>query len=69
MSWKRITDGSIAQSLRSALIRKLAAVAARFGYRLEPLRTGVSLIQRADVSVSQEGGLVSVIAKPEVRRK
>jgi len=68
MSWKRITDGSMAQPLRSALIRKLAAVAARFGYRLEPLQMGVSLIPRADISVSQEGGLISVITKPEVRR-
>ena len=69
MSWKRITDGSMAQALHSALIQKLAAVAARVGYRLEPLRIGVSLIPGADISVSQGGGLISVITKPEVRRK
>jgi hypothetical protein len=67
MSWNRINGGSsLVNSLRIALVHKLELLAARFGYRLEPLMDAVSVIHRPVVSVSQQVISISVIGKPEV---
>jgi hypothetical protein len=70
MTWNKISGGSpLAKCLLQALVHKLALVAARFGYRLELITIGVSVIHRPRVSVSQENSAVSVICKPEVKAK
>jgi hypothetical protein len=70
MTWNRINGGSsIVNHLRQALIHKLALVAGRFGYRLELITIGVSVIHRPRVSVSQQNSSISVISNPEVRAR
>jgi hypothetical protein len=70
MTWNKINGGSsLVNRLRQALVHKLALVAARFGYRLELITIGVSIINGPSISVSQQNSSVSVISKPEVRAK
>jgi hypothetical protein len=48
MKWTLLTDSNRVRLIRELLLTKLAAIAARFGYRLVPIDIEVSILQKPE---------------------